>query len=119
MKPIVRTAVWRKVCAFEARIARCCTAVAGTGYAGLSGGDVSIANSDGTRAHRLLHHAENYGWSADGRYILVKWNPSDQFGGLAVVKPDRSEFPVVLPFDADCSPGSSQKCTDGVGWGQA
>jgi dipeptidyl aminopeptidase/acylaminoacyl peptidase len=80
--------------------------------------DLWIANSDGTGAHRLLEHAENMGWSADGRYILAKWNPVDQPGGLAIVRPDGSEFRVVLPFEAPCPPGSSQECTDGVGWGQ-
>ena len=78
--------------------------------------DLYIANGDGTEAHRLLQHAENFGWSADGRYVLAKWTPSDQPGGLAVVRPDGSEFRVVLPFDAECPPNS---CTDGVGWGQA
>jgi tricorn protease-like protein len=78
--------------------------------------DLYAANSDGTGAHRVLEHAENYGWSADGRYILAKWTPSDEPGGLAVVKPDGSEFRVVVPFDAECAPNS---CTDGVGWGQA
>jgi len=81
--------------------------------------DLYIAHSDGTGAHRLLEHAENYGWSADGRYVLAKWNPSGQPGGLALVTPDGGEFRVVVPFDAGCPPGPSPKCTDGVGWGQA
>jgi Tol biopolymer transport system component len=78
--------------------------------------DLYVANSDGTDAHRLLEHAENYGWSADGRYVLAKWTPSDQPGGMTVVRPDGSERRVVLPFDADCPPSS---CLDGVGWGPA
>ena len=83
--------------------------------------DLYVANSDGTNAHRLLEYAENDGWSADGRYVLAQWNPTDQPGGLAVVKPDGSEFRVVVPFDALCDPhpGGPAKCTDGVGWGQA
>ena len=83
--------------------------------------DLYIANSDGTNAHRLLDHAENDGWSADGRYVLAQWNPTDQPGGLAVVKADGSEFRVVVPFDALCppQPGGPHTCTDGVGWGQA
>jgi len=81
--------------------------------------DLYIAHSDGTGAHRLLEHAENYGWSADGRYVLAKWNPSGQPGGLALVTPDGGEFRVVVRFDAGCPPGPSPKCTDGVGWGQA
>jgi dipeptidyl aminopeptidase/acylaminoacyl peptidase len=78
--------------------------------------DLYAAKSDGTGAHRVLEHAENYGWSADGRYILAKWTPTDQPGGLAVVRPDGSEFRVVVPFDSDCPPSS---CTVSVGWGQA
>jgi Tol biopolymer transport system component len=78
--------------------------------------DLYTANSDGTDAHRLLEHAENGGWSADGRHVLAQWNPTDHPGGLAVVRPDGSEFRVVLPFDADCDPPKS--CTDGLGWGQ-
>ena len=66
--------------------------------------DLFVANSDGTNAHRLLEYAENDGWSADGRYVLAQWNPTDQPGGLAVVKPDGSEFRVVFPFDALCPP---------------
>jgi TolB protein len=85
--------------------------------------DLYAANSDGTNAHKLLDHAEHDGWSADSRYILAQWNPTDQpgqFGGLAVIRPDGSEFRVVFPFDAACPqtlPG--QRCIDGVGWGQA
>ena len=81
--------------------------------------DLFAANSDGTGAHKLLDHAEHDGWSADSRYILAQWNPTDQPGGLAVVKPDGSEFRVVFPFDAVCPPHPGQTCTDGVGWGQA
>ena len=83
--------------------------------------DLYVANSDGTGARPLRDHAENDGWSADGRYILTQWNPTDQPGGLAVVRPDGSEFRVVFPFDALCppQPGGPHTCTDGVGWGQA
>jgi len=83
--------------------------------------DLYVANSDGTGAHPLLDHAENDGWSADGRYILAQWNPTDQPGGLAVVRPDGSEIRVVFPFDSLCppQPGGPHGCTDGMGWGQA
>jgi hypothetical protein len=80
------------------------------------GWDLYVAQSDWTGAHRLLEHAENEGWSADGRHVLAAWTPTDQPGGLAVVTPDGSEFRVVLPFVADCQSGP--ECTDGVGWGQ-
>ena len=83
--------------------------------------DLYIANSDGTGAHRLLEYAENDGWSADSRYVLAQWNPSDRPGGLAIVRPDGSEVRVVVPFGALCppQPGGPHTCTDGVGWGQA
>jgi Tol biopolymer transport system component len=77
-----------------------------------------VAESDGTAAHLVLDHATHYGWSADGRYVLAQWTPTDQPGGLAVVSPDGSEFRVVLPFDADCSTSPRHECLDGVGWGQ-
>ena len=83
--------------------------------------DLYVANSDGTGARPLLDHAENDGWSADSRYILAQWNPTDQPGGLAVVRPDGSEIRVVFPFETLCppQPGGPQRCTDGMGWGQA
>ena len=78
------------------------------------GWDLYVAQSDGTGAHRLLEHATHDGWSADSRYVLAEWTPTDQPGGLAVVAPDGSEFRVVLPFVCQSGP----RCTDGVGWGQ-
>ena len=74
--------------------------------------DLFVANSDGTGAHRLLEYAENDGWSADSQYVLAQWNPTDQPGGLAVIKPDGSEFRVVFPFDAVCPRHPGQTCTD-------
>ena len=78
--------------------------------------DLHIANSDGSGSHRLLERATHDGWSADGRYILTEWTPADQPGGLAVIRPDGSDFRVLLPFVACVRQGSG--CTDGVGWGQ-
>jgi hypothetical protein len=80
--------------------------------------DLYVANSDGTGAHRVLEHANNYGWSADGRHVLAGWRPVGQPGGLALVTPDGSEFRVVVPFAAECPPDQTQTCIDGVGWGQ-
>jgi hypothetical protein len=80
------------------------------------GWDLYVARSDGTGAHRLLEHATHDGWSADGRYILAEWTPTNQQGGLAVITPEGSEFQVLLPLNADCQDGP--RCTDGVGWGQ-
>ena len=42
--------------------------------------DLYAANSDGTDVHKLLDHAEHDGWSADSRYILAQWNPTDPPG---------------------------------------
>jgi Tol biopolymer transport system component len=79
---------------------------------------IYVAQSDGKDARLLLEHASQLGWSADSRYILAQWTPSDQPGGLALVKPDGSEVRIVLPFDADCSTDPRHECLDGVGWGQ-
>lgn len=78
--------------------------------------DLYIAKSDGSGAHRLLERATHDGWSADGRYVIVEWTPTDQPGGLAVMTPDGGEPQVLVPFDAACQHGP--RCTDGVGWGQ-
>lgn len=79
---------------------------------------IYVAQSDGTGAHLLLDHAMHLGWSADSRYVLAQWTPSDQPGGLAVIKPDGSEVRVVLPYDVECSTDPRHECLDGVGWGQ-
>lgn len=80
--------------------------------------DVDIANSDGTGAHRLVEHAFNDGWSTDGRDVLVAWAPPDQPGGMAIVRPDGTDFQVVFPFQAACSRILQQFCVTGFGWGQ-
>jgi Tol biopolymer transport system component len=78
--------------------------------------DLFIANSDGSNAHLLLERATHDGWSADGRYVIAEWTPTDQPGGLVAVTPDASELRVLLPLNAGCQHGP--RCTDGVGWGQ-
>lgn len=66
------------------------------------GWELYVANSDGTNPHRVAQHATNLGWSPDGRYILARWAPPDQAGGLAIVAPDGSGFRVVVPADQAC-----------------
>jgi WD40-like Beta Propeller Repeat len=80
------------------------------------GWELFVANSDGTNPHRVAQHATNMGWSADGRYILARWTPPDQAGGLAIVAPDGSGFRVVVPADQACP---KDEATCDVGWGQA
>jgi WD40-like Beta Propeller Repeat len=80
------------------------------------GWELYVANSDGTNPHRVAEHATNMGWSSDGRYILARWTPPAQAGGLAIVAPDGSGFRVVVPADQAC-PSAEASCD--VGWGQA
>jgi Tol biopolymer transport system component len=80
------------------------------------GWDLYVANSDGSDAHRVVEHATNLGWSADGRYVLARWSPPDGDGGLAIVSPDGSGFRVIDPVHRVC-PESLGSCD--LGWGQA
>jgi len=81
-----------------------------------AGFDLYVADSDGSHARRILEHAVNDGWSADGRYILTRWTPTDQSGGLAVISPDGAGLRVVAPLDQGCPADTTQPCE--VGWGQ-
>ena len=80
-----------------------------------SGWDLYVANSDGTGAHRVLNDATDHGWSADGRFVLSRWKPSDQPGGLVLVSPDGSGYRVVVPEEQAC-PDRTANCD--VDWGQ-
>ncbi len=84
------------------------------------GWDLWVADSDGRAPHRVLESAGLGGWSSDGRYILVRWKPSDDtLGGLATVRPDGTGLTVLVPFDASCRHGWDEGCVLGFGWGQA
>lgn len=80
------------------------------------GWDLWVANSDGTDPRRLLANAMNLGWSADSRYVLTWWRPSNRPGGIALVSPDGTEVRVVVPADQSCI--DPDRVCD-VGWGQA
>jgi Tol biopolymer transport system component len=80
------------------------------------GWDVYVASSDGRDPRRVAEHAENLGWSADGRSVLLRWTPPGEAGGLAIVSPDGSGFKVVVPADQAC-PDPNANCD--LGWGQA
>jgi hypothetical protein len=80
------------------------------------GWDLYVANSDGTDSHRVLENAMNHGWSADARYVLTWWRPSDRPGGIALVSPDGTEVRLVVPADQSCI--DPDRVCD-VGWGQA
>jgi hypothetical protein len=77
--------------------------------------DLYVANSDGTHAHLVLKDARNNGWSADGHYVLSRWMPADQPGGLTLVSPDGSGFRLVVPAAQAC-PDPGKGCD--MDWGQ-
>lgn len=81
-----------------------------------AGFDLYVSDSDGSHPRRLLEHAVNNGWSADSRYVLTRWTPTDQPGGLAVVGTDASQLRVLAPLDQGCPAETTQPCE--VGWGQ-
>ena len=78
--------------------------------------DLYVANSDGTEARLLLADARNDGWSPDGRYVLTRWTPTDQPGGLAVISPDGTGFRVVGYVDPGCPADGNVACD--FAWGQ-
>jgi Tol biopolymer transport system component len=80
------------------------------------GWDLWVANSDGTQPRRLLDEALNLGWSADSRYVLTWWRPSDRPGGIAVASPDGNVVRVVVPAEEACI--DPDRICD-IGWGQA
>ena len=78
------------------------------------GWDVYVANADGTAPRRVLDHARNNGWSADGRYVLARWLPAEGPGGLALVTPE-GDMRVAVPAAASC-PDPAVSCD--MSWGQ-
>jgi Tol biopolymer transport system component len=77
--------------------------------------DLYVANNDGTNPHVVLKNARNNGWSADGRYILSRWMPPDQPGGLTLVSSDGSGYRLVVPAEQAC-PDPNVGCD--MDWGQ-
>jgi hypothetical protein len=77
--------------------------------------DLYVSNADGTDAKLLLENARNNGWSADGRFILARWLPPDQPGGLTLVSADGSGFRLVVPAALAC-PDPDKGCD--MNWGQ-
>jgi WD40-like Beta Propeller Repeat len=84
--------------------------------------DLYLMRSDGTDIHRILEHARNLGWSADGRYILAEWHAADagRDGGLFVVTPADGTSRSLVRFEHSCpvNAGGQLQCIDGSGWGQ-
>jgi hypothetical protein len=77
--------------------------------------DLFVANADGKDPKLLLENARNNGWSADGRFILARWLPPDQPGGLTLVSADGSGFRLVVPA-ANACPEVDKPCD--MDWGQ-
>ena len=80
-----------------------------------TGWDLYVANADGSGAHLILKDARNNGWSADGRFILSRWMPPDQAGGLVLVTPE-GQMRLVAAAAASC-PDPNVGCD--LSWGQA
>ncbi len=78
--------------------------------------DLYVANSDGSRPRLLLARALNDGWSADGRYVLTRWTPAGQPGGLVMISPDGTGLRVVGFVDPGCPADGNAACD--FGWGQ-
>jgi Tol biopolymer transport system component len=78
--------------------------------------DLYVANSDGSQPRLLLARAVNDGWSADGRYVLTRWTPEGQPGGLVVISPDGTGLRVVGFVDPGCPADGNVACD--FGWGQ-
>jgi Tol biopolymer transport system component len=77
--------------------------------------DLYISNPDGSDATRLLENARNNSWSADGKWILSRWRPLDQPGGLVLVSPAGGGYHLVVPADPAC-PDRNEPCD--LDWGQ-
>ena len=80
------------------------------------GWDLYVANSDGSAPRRILEHGRNDGWSDDGRYVLSRWTPPSEPGGLVVVSPDGATVRIVAPPDQGCPADEAKPCD--LGWGQ-
>jgi Tol biopolymer transport system component len=77
--------------------------------------DLYIANPDGSDPHLLLRNARNNSWSADGKWILSRWRPPDQPGGLVLVSAAGDGFHLVVPA-AEACPDRDKPCD--LDWGQ-
>lgn len=63
--------------------------------------DGFVVTVDGTDPHRVIEHAWIIGWAPDGAHILVETTvatPGAPLGGVATVRPDGSDFRLVVPF---------------------
>lgn len=77
--------------------------------------DLFVADPDGAHRKLLLQNARNNSWSADSQWLLSRWLPPDQPGGLMLLSPTSGERRLVVPADQAC-PDPSQRCD--LDWGQ-
>jgi TolB protein len=77
--------------------------------------DLYVSEPDGSDPKRLLGYARNNSWSADGKWILSRWRPPDQPGGLVLVSATDGGYHVAVPEDQAC-PDREQPCD--LDWGQ-
>lgn len=92
------------------------TQVAYTVANGSGSFDLYVANSDGSKPRLLLARALNDGWSPDGRFVLTRWTPAGQPGGLVTISPDGGEIRAVGFVDPGCPADGNAACD--FAWGQ-
>jgi Tol biopolymer transport system component len=76
---------------------------------------VYVSDPDGSNATRLLEYARNNSWSADGKWILSRWRPPNEPGGLVLVSTTGGRTYVAVPEDQSC-PDRDKPCD--LDWGQ-
>ena len=77
--------------------------------------DLFVAEPDGAHRKLLLQNARNSSWSADSQWLLSRWLPPDQPGGLVLISATSGERRLVVPADQAC-PDRNQGCD--LDWGQ-
>jgi dipeptidyl aminopeptidase/acylaminoacyl peptidase len=75
---------------------------------------VWIMDADGGNQHLLLADAANDGWSNDGEFLLLEWQPPNAPHELVVLRPDGTDQKTLMTFERSCA----DVCAKDLGWGQ-
>jgi len=75
---------------------------------------VWIMDADGGNQRLLLADAANDGWSNDGQFVLLEWQPLNAPHELVVLRPDGSDRQTLMTFQHPCA----DVCAKDLGWGQ-